>query len=64
MAASKRVRILDHRTPQDRDRPFLPGAGKTWLLPFYDLFSGVAGVRALHERAVELAGVRPGQSVV
>ncbi|MEV0663374.1 class I SAM-dependent methyltransferase [Actinomadura luteofluorescens] len=58
------VRILDQRTPEERDRPFLPGAGKTWLLPFYDVFSRAAGGRALHERAVELAGVEPGQSVV
>lgn len=58
------VRILDQRTPEERDRPFLPGAGKTWLLPFYDVFSGVAGVRALHERAVELARIEPGQAVV
>ncbi len=61
MAAS--VRILDQRTPQERDRPFLPGAGKTWLLPFYDAFTRLAGVRALHERAVELAGIEPGQAV-
>ncbi|MES9536299.1 methyltransferase domain-containing protein [Actinomadura sp. NPDC000600] len=57
------VRILDKRTPEERDRPFLPGAGKTWLLPFYDVFSRVAGVRALHERAAGLAGVAPGQAV-
>jgi ubiquinone/menaquinone biosynthesis C-methylase UbiE len=63
MAASTHVRILDQRTPQERDRPFLPGAGKTWLLPFYDAFTRVAGVRALHERAVELAGIEPGQAV-
>ncbi|GGM67946.1 hypothetical protein GCM10011608_61460 [Micromonospora sonchi] len=64
MTASNRVRILDQRGPEDRDRRFLPGAGKTWLLPFYDAFTRVAGVRALHERAVELAGIEPGQTVV
>ncbi len=63
MAASTQVRILDQRTPDDRDRPFLPGAGKTWLLPFYDVFTRMAGVRALHERAVEIAGIEPGQAV-
>jgi ubiquinone/menaquinone biosynthesis C-methylase UbiE len=63
MPASTHVRILDQRTPAERDRPFLPGAGKTWLLPFYDAFTRVAGVRALHERAVELAGIEPGQAV-
>ena len=64
MTASNRIRILDQRTPEDRNRPFLPGAGKTWLLPFYDAFTRVAGVRALQERAVELAGIEPGQTVV
>ncbi|WBB71923.1 methyltransferase domain-containing protein [Micromonospora sp. WMMD1128] len=64
MAAPTHVRILDNRTPQERDRAFLPGAGKTWLLPLYDTFSRVAGIRALHERAVELAGIEPGQAVV
>jgi ubiquinone/menaquinone biosynthesis C-methylase UbiE len=64
MTAETGVRILDQRTPEERDRPFLPGMGRTWLLPFYDVFTRVAGVRALHERAVELAGIAPGQTVV
>ena len=64
MAASTHVRIFDQRTPEDRDRSFLPAAGKSWLLPFYDILTRVAGIRALHERAVELAGVEPGQTVV
>ena len=55
MTAASDVRILDQRTPQERDRPFLPGMGRTWLLPFYDLFTRVAGIRALHQRAVSLA---------
>ncbi len=58
------VRILDQRTPEERDRPFLPGMGRTWLLPLYDVLSRVAGVQALQQRAVELAGIMPGQTVV
>ncbi|WP_051791162.1 class I SAM-dependent methyltransferase [Amycolatopsis jejuensis] len=58
------VRILDHRTPEERTRSFLPGMGKTWLLPFYDVFTRAAGIRVLHERAAELAGVAPGAVVV
>ncbi|MEV0952370.1 methyltransferase domain-containing protein [Promicromonospora sp. NPDC050249] len=61
---STTVRILDHRTPEEREREFLPGMGKPWLLPFYDLFSRRVGARALHERAVALADVAPGQSVL
>ncbi|MDN5795655.1 MAG: class I SAM-dependent methyltransferase [Intrasporangium sp.] len=64
MATDTGVRILDQRTPQERNRPFLPGMGKTWLLPLYDIVSRVAGVRALHRRAVALAGIAAGQAVV
>jgi ubiquinone/menaquinone biosynthesis C-methylase UbiE len=63
-AAETDVRILDHRTPQERDRPFLPGMGKPWLLPFYDVLTKVAGVSSLHQRAVGIAGIAPGQAVV
>jgi ubiquinone/menaquinone biosynthesis C-methylase UbiE len=58
------VRILDQRTPEERGRPFLPGMGKTWLLPFYDVFTRAVGVRGLHRRAVGLAGIGPDQTVL
>jgi ubiquinone/menaquinone biosynthesis C-methylase UbiE len=64
MSTTSDVRILDQRTPQERDRSFLPGMGRTWLLPLYDVFTRVAGVRALHERAVEIAGIAPGAAVL
>lgn len=64
MPTSNRVQIVDQRTPEERDRPFLPGAGRTWLLPFYDVVTRLAGVRTLHDRAVALAGVAPGAAVV
>lgn len=64
MTAASGVRIVDQRTPEERERPFLPGMGRTWLLPLYDVFTRAAGVRAVHRRAVALAGVAPGQSVV
>jgi ubiquinone/menaquinone biosynthesis C-methylase UbiE len=38
--------------------------GKSWLLPLYDVFTRTAGVRALHRRAVELAGIAPAETVV
>ncbi|WP_369370262.1 class I SAM-dependent methyltransferase [Promicromonospora sp. Populi] len=58
------VRILDHRTPEEREREFLPGMGKPWLLPLYDVFSRFSRVRPLHERTVALADIAPGQSVL
>lgn len=64
MTTETDVRILDQRTLEERDRSFLPGMGKTWLLPLYDVFTRVAGVRALHQRAVEVAGISPGQTLV
>jgi ubiquinone/menaquinone biosynthesis C-methylase UbiE len=64
MTAASDVRIHDQRTPEERDRPFLPGMGRAWLLPLYDVFTRLAGVRALHERAVEIAGIAPGEAVV
>src|SRR5215203_1792960 len=64
MTKATNVRIFDQRTPEERDRPFLPGMGRTWLLPFYDMFTRLVGGGALHERVVELAGIVPGQAVV
>ena len=58
------VRILDERTPEERDREFLPGMGRFWLLPWYDLHSRLAGVRALHDRVAALAGIAPGDAVL
>ncbi len=58
------VRILDQRTPEERERSFLPGIGRASLMPLYDVVSRLAGVRRLHERGAELAAVAPGQTVV
>ncbi|MFD4326500.1 class I SAM-dependent methyltransferase [Nocardioides sp. NPDC058538] len=58
------IQIIDGRAEGERDRPFLPGMGRTWLLPLYDLFTRLARVRALHDRTVELAGISPGQTVL
>ncbi|MCP2252232.1 Methyltransferase domain-containing protein [Prauserella aidingensis] len=58
------VRIVDERTTDEHGRPFLPGMGKTWLMPIYDLFSRALGVGELHRRGVDAAGVAPGQAVL
>jgi len=54
----------DERTDEERRRDFLPGMGRTWLLPLYDTFSRTAGVRRLQERAVAEAGIRTGEAVL
>ncbi|NYI81038.1 class I SAM-dependent methyltransferase [Nocardioides panzhihuensis] len=58
------IQIIDGRAEGEQDRPFLPGMGRTWLLPLYDLFTRFARVRPLHERTVELAGISSGQTVL
>ncbi|MGH3351105.1 MAG: class I SAM-dependent methyltransferase [Nocardioides sp.] len=58
------IQIIDGRAEGEQDRPFLPGMGRTWLLPLYDLFTRFARVRALHERTVRLAGIESGQTVL
>lgn len=64
MTTPTNVRIIDQRTQEERHRTFLPGTGRTALLPFYDVFTRLVRVRALHERTVELAGIAPGQEVL
>lgn len=56
--------IRDARTAEEREKAFLPGMGKTWLLPFYDLFTRFGDVARLHTRAVAAAGVRSGETVL
>jgi ubiquinone/menaquinone biosynthesis C-methylase UbiE len=64
MTSSNHVHIVDRRTPGERGRPFLPGMGKSWLLPAYDVLTRAAGVTALHQRAAAIAGVEAGQSAL
>jgi ubiquinone/menaquinone biosynthesis C-methylase UbiE len=42
-------------------KTYLPAAGRDWLLPFYDLFTGVLGVRSVHTRLILQAAISPGQ---
>lgn len=53
------------RTPVRGDeRPFLPGAGRHWLLPCYDPLTRFLGVGRVHRRLLEQAALRPGQRVL
>lgn len=47
-----------------RDRSFLPAMGKRWLLPLYDPFTRLAGVRSVHGELLARADVRPGKRVL
>ncbi|HUG86243.1 MAG TPA: class I SAM-dependent methyltransferase [Euzebya sp.] len=43
---------------------FVPGMGKTWLLPFYDTLTRIMGVTGLHRRLVGQAAPQSGDRVL
>ena len=45
-------------------RPYIPAAGRDWLLVFYDPISKLLGTEAAHRELVEQAHLRPGQRVL
>ncbi|HEX8869794.1 MAG TPA: methyltransferase domain-containing protein [Lentzea sp.] len=47
-----------------QERDYLPGMGKHWLLPFYDVLHRVSGLARVHDEMVALAGLRDGQRVL
>jgi SAM-dependent methyltransferase len=50
------------QTPHERD--YIPGMGKHYLLPLYDLVHHVFGVRPIHQQMITLAGPLAGQRVL
>jgi SAM-dependent methyltransferase len=56
-----------HQLVMDRDaadRPFLPGMGRDWLLPLYDPFTRLVGIKAAHCKLVEQAELASAQRVL
>lgn len=51
-------------TDQQHDRPYRPGMGRHVLLPLYDPLTGLLGARAMHQRLVDQAALRPGLRVL
>ncbi|GLY47422.1 class I SAM-dependent methyltransferase [Lentzea sp. NBRC 102530] len=47
-----------------QERDYLPGMGKHYLLPFYDLLHRVSALGRVHAEMVALARLRPGQRVL
>ena len=45
-------------------RTYLPAAGSDWLLPFYDPFTRLFGIEAVHRQLIEQAGISPGDRVL
>ncbi|HWP38923.1 MAG TPA: class I SAM-dependent methyltransferase [Gemmatimonadales bacterium] len=46
------------------EKPFVPAAGRDWLLPLYDPLTKLLGVERYHRRLLEQAGIRPGSRVL
>lgn len=47
-----------------QERDYLPGMGKHYLLPFYDVLHRVSGLRHVHQEMIALAGPRDGHRVL
>lgn len=45
-------------------REYVPGLGKQFLMPFYDVAHHVFGLRAIHREMIALADLRAGQRVL
>ncbi len=53
---------MTERTSHSRE--YVPGMGKHWLLPLYDVVHHVFGLRPIHEEMIRLAGPRRGMRVL
>ena len=45
-------------------RTFIPAAGHDWLLPFYDPFVKLLGVKSAHRQLVDQAQLQPGHRIL
>jgi len=56
---------MTERTSQSpAERDYVPGMGKHYLLPFYDLVHRLFRVGRIHQEMIGLAGLRAGQQVL
>jgi SAM-dependent methyltransferase len=47
-----------------QERDYLPGMGKHFLMPLYDVLHSVSGLARVHDEMITLAGLRDGQRVL
>jgi len=45
-------------------KTYLSAAGKDWLLPFYDSFTRLLGVKAVHSKLIRQAAISPGHRIL
>jgi ubiquinone/menaquinone biosynthesis C-methylase UbiE len=56
---------MTERTSQSpAEREYIPGLGKHFLLPLYDVVHHVFGLRPIHQEMITLAGLRAGHRVL
>lgn len=55
---------MENMTQHGPTHDYLPAAGKDAFLPFYDLFTALLGVRAVHRTLIDQAGLAAGQRVL
>lgn len=60
--STARIHVVDD--PTTPHRPFLPGMGKAWLMPFYDPFTRLLGTNRYRAELIKRAGISAGQRVL
>ena len=49
---------------QSSGKSYVSAAGRDWLLPFFDPFTKILGIRAFHKRLIDQAAIIAGQRVL
>lgn len=57
-------RMTERTSQPAADRHYIPGLGKHFLLPLYDVVHQVCGVQPIHEEMITSAGLRDGHQVL
>ncbi|MET0233786.1 MAG: class I SAM-dependent methyltransferase [Kibdelosporangium sp.] len=55
---------MTEKSSQSTERDYIPGLGKHFLLPLYDVVHHVFGLRTIHHRMITLAGLRDNHHVL
>ncbi|MFL6124750.1 class I SAM-dependent methyltransferase [Actinophytocola sp.] len=56
--------MTERTSHPDAEREYIPGLGKQFLMPFYDIVHNVFGLQPLHQEMITLAGLRDGHRVL
>lgn len=56
--------MTDKSSQQSTERDYVPGLGKHFLMPLYDVVHRVFGLHPIHQEMITLAGLRAGHRVL